>query len=492
MKRLLLLACCLAVALPARAATDPFAEFRIPDHAWRSGSASFGFSASRSDRNTDEQSDRNDSQRSSLSGSLRAGWDSDALQYALGVSAHGLLEKNDRRTEIDAPPYQQRNDRDARTANEGWVLDGSLRTYPWKPPVGLGVSGTVQGAYLQNRSVFGYRRSQDYPEPLRQESDHTWIRHEYQTAAVASVSAGLGRVRDASVVYDVHLLEERLIEAGALARPLSAAARAKLAALYYVVPFYAAAHERPDRFAWREIERVLREDGALAEGGLDPYSVLRAREPAAPGGRTGRATRQRGWFIGPVGQFTTQHHISREEETVEDRTYVSDSLWSAAHGTWNRRLVSASDGLALGGTAEFHLPLGWRWQLDATTRATRPARAGERGLDVSNRASVSWFVADRWLASAALDQSRKYFRPRGAGEALEIDEWQTQAQASVAYYLEDRTSLALTLQQQQARSTYAPYEGRAFSRYSYVSLGISYRFLGRLEAPGLIEPVRHL
>jgi hypothetical protein len=489
MKPFPFLALCLALVLPAHADTDPFAEFRIPGHAWRSGSAGSYFSASRSDQNTDGQFERDDSQRSSLSGSLKAGWDSDALQYALGASAQGLLERNDRRTDIDEPHYQERDAREARTASESWLLEGSLRAYPWRPPVGLGVSGTVQGNYLQNRSVFGYRRSQDYFEPLRQESDHTWTRHDYQTTATASVSAGLGRVRDASVVYDVHLLEERLIETGALARPLSAAARAKLAALYYVAPFFAAAHERPDRFTWREIERVLREDGALGKNGLDAYSVLRARERVAP---ARRATRQRGWFIGPVGQFTTRHSISREEETVADRQYVSDTLWSEAHGTWNRRGVSAYDGLALGGMAECHLPIGWRWQLDATARVTRPARSGESGLDVSNRASVSWFMADRWLASAALDQSRSYFRPRDAGGAPDTDEWQTQAQAGVAFYLEDRTSIALTVQQQQVQSAHDPYYGRVFSRDSYVNLSISYRFLGRLDAPGLIERVSHL
>ena len=493
MKLFLFLACCLALALPARAATDPFAEFRIPAHSWRSGSAGFAFSADRSDRNGAGQFDRNGSQRSVLNGGLLEGWDSDALQYTFGVSTYDQLQKSDSRTDVDVPPYLLRDDRDARSAGEGWDLSGSLRAYPWKPPVGLGVSGTVRGAYIQSRSSAGYRRSQDYTEPLRQESDHTWIRHDYQTAAVASVSAGLGRVRDASVVYDVHLLEERLTETGALTRPLSAGAREKLAALYYVAPYYSEAHERPDRFVWREIERVLREDGALGEGGLDPYSVLRAREPDASGGRTGRtgrATRQRGWFVGIVSQFTTQHDISREEETVEDRAYASGSLVSEAHGAWSRRLSSSYDGVALGGGAEYHLPAGWRWQLDATTRVTRPARPGESGLDVSSGVSVSWFVADRWSASAALDQFRRYFQPRAAGGALTTDTWQTQAQAGVAFYLEDRTSLSLAVSERQTRPQIDRYSGRAFYRDSYVSLGISYRFIGRLDAPGLIEPVR--
>ncbi len=489
MKWFLLLACCLAFALPARATTDPFAGFRIPDHAWRSGTAGFAFSADRRDRSEAGRFERNGSQNSILNGGLRAGWDSDALQYGFGLSASGQLLKSDSRTAIDMPPYTLRDDRAERSAIEAWSLGGNLRAYPWRAPVGLGFSGSVQGAYVQNRSRAGYRTIVDYAEPTRSESDHTSSSHTYETVAVADLSAGMGRVRDASVVYDVHLLEERLIETGALERALSPGARAKLAALYYMAPLFSAAHERPARFVWREIERVLREDGALGKGGLDPYSLMRALEPIAP---AGRPMRQRGWFVGIVGQFTTQNLITRREETVDDRAYVSDSLVSESHGVRRRRMIAFYDGAALGGEAEVHLPVGWRWQLDATTQATCPARPGERGLDVSNRASVSWLVADRWSASADLTQFRRYFQPPGTGVALTTDAWQTRAGAGIAYYLEDRTTLSLAVSQAQTRSQRVDASGRSFSRDSYFSLGISYRFLGRLDAPDLIEPLRLL
>lgn len=489
MNRLLLLACCLACALPARAATDPFAEFSIPDHAWRSGSADFTFSADRSDRSADGRFDRNGSQRSILNGGLRAGWDSDALQYGFGVTASGRLLKSESRNTIDMPPYALNQERFERSTDEAWRLDGALRAYPWKMPVGLGLTGSIQGACIQTRSRAGYRRDQDYTEPLRQESDRTWTGHDYGTSAVAGFSAGLGRVRDASVVYDVHLLEERLIETGAIRRSLSSGARAKLAALHYMAPFYSAAHERPARFVWREIERVLREDGALGKSGLDPYSVMRALEPVAP---WGRAMRQRGWFVGIVGQLTTRYDISDRAETVDDKVYASGSLISEAHGAWRHRLASSYDGAALGGGAEYHLPFGWRWQLDAATSLTCPAHPGERGMDLYSRTSVSWFVADRWSASAAIEQRRRYFQPRGAGEALTADTWQTRAWAGIAYHLEDRTSLSLAVSEAQAQSKHDLDSERILYRDRYISLGISYRFLGRLDAPGLPEPVRRL
>src|SRR5205823_173566 len=81
----------------------------------------------------------------------------------------------------------------------------------------------------------------------------------------ADVSLGHGRVRDATGVQLARLLEARLLEAGAIRAPLSRAAKERIAALYYLRPSLSVAHERPDRFFWREVGRVLREVGAEAE-----------------------------------------------------------------------------------------------------------------------------------------------------------------------------------------------------------------------------------
>ena len=489
MKSFLLLACCLALALPARAATDdPFAGFRVPGHTWLSGSAGFDFSAYRQHLDGAGTSDRSSSLYSSLNGGFRAGWDSDALQYGLGLSTAGQLTTGHSRSGIDLPPYSERQEGVSSQSGESWRLDGSLRAYPWRTPVGLGVSASAQGLYSQSRSRSDDWMSLDEAVAQRDESRQTVVGRRYETSALADLSAGFGRVRDASVVYDVHLLEERLIETGALTRPLSADARAKLAALYYVAPFYSAAHERPDRFVWREIERVLREDGALGERGLDPYSVLRAREPDAPGGRP---MRQRGYFVGLIGRVETLSDIARAERGADYRRYVSNALADEEHATISERLASSYDEATLGGEAEYHLPIGWRWQLDAATRVTRPVRPGEAGLEVSNRASASWSVADRWSASAVLAQYRDYFGPRDHRGTLASDAWSTQAGAGIAYYLEDRTSLSLSVSETQWRTSYF-YQRRRFSREGRVSLGVTHRFLGRLDAPGSIEPVRPL
>jgi len=485
MKPFPFLALCLFLALPARAAADPFAEFRIPDHIWRSGSANLGLSGDRHHQDAGGAFVRSSSLRSAADGSLRAGWDSDPLQYGFALAASGRLETDHSRSGSESR-YLQRGELVGQQSVEGWRLVGDLRAYPWEVPVGLGISTAAQGNYSQSRSRTDSRLSLD---AFRAESRSSRISHVYQTVASADLSVGLGRVRDVSVVYDVHLLEERLAGTGALTRSLSAEARARLAALYYVSPFFAAAHERPDRFVWREIERVLREDGALAEGGLDAYSVLRAREPAAPGGRS---SRQRGWFVGPVGRVQTQHAVVRDEQEYDDRIFFLDTLMRDYPGVAGHRAVASYDQFLLGGQAEYHLPLGWRWQADADCRVTRPVRQGEKGLDASSAASLSWFVADRWSATVFASQYRSYFSPRGRDGVLTNDAWDTAVGTGVAYYLEDHTSLSLSVSESQTRVDNGSYPPRAFTRDGSVDLRISYRFLGRLDAPGLMEPVRPL
>ena len=488
-RRLLLLfpACCLALAASAQAASDPFAEFRIPEHSYRVGSIGCDFSANRDHRDFSGQTDRSSSLYSTASGGFRAGWDSDPLQYGFALTTRGQLIAGHSRSRIALGTASEELDEVESTSAEDLRLVGSARCYPWAAPIGLGASAALEGYYAQQLARLDDHASMESPVPARTEYRENQAGHSYQTRATGDLSAGYGRVRDATVVYDVHLLETRLLETGALTRALSAGARAKLAALYYVTPYFSAAHDRPARYVWREIERILREDGALAERGLDPYSVLRAGESPAPGPRP---MRQRGWFVGVVGQLSSQRSIYRMENSWAYRGYEDGALVYESHEAGSRRSDNPEDRFALGGEAEYHLPLGWRWQLDANSRVTRPARTGERGLAMANSVSLAWYVADRWLASAALSQSRQYFSPRHVRDALEWDGWWTSAEAGVTYFLEDRTSLSLSVAEDQTRSEYIPYGTRYFSRNGRVQLGLVYRFLGGLDAPGLLEPVR--
>jgi hypothetical protein len=491
MKRILFLACCLALAPPARAATDPFAEFRIPDHSYRIGSVSFFASGSRLHQSAGISTLRSSSLSTSGRGSVSAGWDSDALLYDFGISTSGQLATDHARQQADPSSFSESREEVTNQSREDWRLTASVRSYPWQTPVGLGAQVSARGLYYQDWARTDDHVSTGFPGPQRQDNRQSRASHDYATTVSASLSAGFGRVRDASVVYDVHLLEGRLAETGAITRPLSAQARARLAALYYVTPFFSAPHERPDRFVWREIERVLREDGALGEHGLDPYSVLRAREPYAPGPRP---MRQRGYFVGLVGQGASQRQINRMENATDYRLYDADVLISEFSSATSQRVDLGEDQFALGGEAEYHLPLGWRWQVDADVRVTRPARPGESGLNATNDASISWFVADRWQAEASLFYGREYFRPRHGGGALEppTDSWRTSAGAGIAYFLEDHTSLSLSISETQQRGLDPFYGGTNFLRDGAIQLGMTYRFLGGLDAPGIVEPVRQL
>jgi hypothetical protein len=487
------LASCLLLVSPALADPDPFADFRIPDHSWTSGAASASLGTSHMLDGAGMETDRSSSTHSALATSLSRAHDSDALQHRVSLTLSGEMVTQDSRSAVEYPFGSDRMSEYARDVSEDWQVSGSLRAYPWRIPLGIELSGHVVGDYFQDAARRDTRSTFPVlPGTALQEQRETRAAHAYQNLATLDVAAGLGRVRDASVVYDVHLLEERLQEAGALTRPLSDAAREKLAALEYVAPFYSIAHDRPARFVWHEIERILREDGALREQGLDAYSLLRALEGTGP---VGRPARPRGWFCGAVAEARTQHLVTRIEERFDSRvTTPTDTLENTFLN--GLRTVSSYDAVSLGGQAEYHRPLGWRWQLDAFGRLLGPVRPGERGLDLETSAQAQWFVADRWAARATISQARLYFYPRRSEASLiyptqpRYDRWIVAYSASIAFYLEDRTTLSASLLEQQDRETYPG--THHFGRYGRLDIGITYRFLGSLDAPGLIEPVRRV
>jgi hypothetical protein len=479
-----LAALCLFV-LPAVAQADPFSDFRIPDHYWRSGSLNVNFLGDWANANNEAVEARQSVIASILNPSLFIARDSDPLLLSLSLSLAGQASvQNNEQTQI-VPTFEGHSQTRGQQTDENWFLSGSLRAYPWAVPVGFGLSGTATGAYRQAWTRTDARNELSDVVLQTAEFSSRQDFHGYANQVVLEGSAGLGRVRDASVVYDVYVLEQRLRETDAITRPLSKEAREKLAALYYVAPFYVYAHDRPDRFVWRDIERVLQEDGALSERGFDPYSVVRARERYFYG-----IPRSRGWFAGPVAQGRHEHLVLRLDERQSVRFYEDDSL-SLDRASWlARREVQSFDEVDLGVRAEYHLPLTWRWQFDFASAVTAPARPGERGLHASSAASATWLVADRWLAMATLSHSRDYFEPRGASSLAE-DSWSTKYRLQLGWYLEDHFQVSASLTEGQGRNnvTTFPYL-QAYSRERRLVVGFSYRFLGALDAPGLTEPQR--
>jgi hypothetical protein len=159
-----------------------------------------------------------------------------------------------------------------RSAREGWQVFLSHRSYPWAVPLGFSVSLFAQGRYGQDwmhsdQTVNDFIFSNSN---LVHDDTEQWT---YFTAVDDAASVGWGRVRDATGVYDAEVLERRLLEAGALARPLSAGARHRLAEFFYLRDDYESLPQRPAKSMWERIED-LPATRAVADSGLD------ARDPA--------------------------------------------------------------------------------------------------------------------------------------------------------------------------------------------------------------------
>jgi hypothetical protein len=297
--------------------------------------------------------------------------------------------------------------------------------------------------------------------------------------------AGFGRVRDATVVFDVHLLEERLQATGALARPLSSAARERLAALLFVRPDYSWAHERPERFFWRDVEQLLSADSCLTSGRLDAFSLMRVNEGYRPT-LGADFIRLRGFFAGPVASAAHSHVIRHNDRYQEDRYFEPGMPPSVTSSSRTNDLESELDRFQLGGRLEYHRPLGWRWQVDLATEALLPMRADEHGFSVASGGDVTWLIADRWKWSVDLSHSRAVFEPRHS-DRLQYDDWSVTWSSVLGFYIEDRTDLYVELRQNQARQVWQSMDSTRYGRDTSFSLGLRYRFMGGYDGPRLIQ-----
>jgi hypothetical protein len=141
----------------------------------------------------------------------------------------------------------------------------------------------------------------------------------------------------------------------------------------------------------------------------------------------------------------------------------------------------------VGAEAEFHLPAGTRWQIDASSRALASNRDFPHNLDLTSSASASCFVADRWAVAGSVSQARLY--TLGGSSYSRPDDWRVSYGLSAGFFVEDRLLLGATALETQESERY---DRHYYSRDARFSLGLTYRFIGALQAPGLIEPMRLL
>ncbi|MEQ1833187.1 MAG: hypothetical protein ABL977_09030 [Candidatus Eisenbacteria bacterium] len=338
-------------------------------------------------------------------------------------------------------------------------------------PLGFSASGTLQSRYGQFWQGRG-DRSLTPPTEFRNASDSHTNRTQYLSSA--SFGPVLGRVRDATPVLDAQILEERLTKAGSLARPLSGDGRQRLAQLMALRGRVRSAHERPERWFWREVERVLQEDGAIGPQGLDAFTVLRLLEEVNPS----LAPR----FVGRSLRVFATLNASREHVSSAG----SNSSTTLDGGTVVNYSTSSngSDGHArfdlagVGYLAEYHRPLGGRGQIDASEQMVWFDRPSV--LQLGHQLRAFWSVTDRWSLSS---QWVAEAQSRDRGGSRKFGDWAFSHRASVQYRLEDAWSLSLSWEDFQAHSM------TRFNREDRFSLGASYQFLGRLTAPGIIEPM---
>jgi hypothetical protein len=441
---------------------------------------------------------------------LNGAWlvDSDRLRFS--VSGDGYLSGSAQheRTSSSGPYGAGSRDFDEsqrnRNAAERLHLAVGLRHYPWEAPIGWSLDAA---GYAYPGQSWNHSRSSEVDRDSTGMRTVTMVSSEvgrsYTRSVQVTAAIGAGRVRDATAVYETRAMEARLLRAGTLRRPLSREARARLAALLYAQSDYGAAHDRPDKFFWRDVEAILRDDGALAHDALDGYGTLRAEEQLEPlvsaggsllGNRsTYGSTRMQGAFVG-IG-LTGTHHRSRDQRHHTQSVSVTGGPTYTSDYTIFEFLDTQSE-LAAGPQAEWHRPLGLDWQVDAVAAASIPINHDHHDPLFISAATVRYLVADRWLARGATQLMAKRFRNAdydgspgysfafGAIEEVELD-----------YGIEDHVTIGLLAQGQQNHDLLPYYPVPSFVphtslRTEGIFLTLGYRILGSAEIPGTSPPIR--
>ena len=485
-----------ALALPCTLEASDFDDFRIPDHRARSMAMSLSTAATQSWGNSGAFEGESGSLGSGLTANGNWFRDSERIQTStsFGLGGQGTRDRNENHMLDIGPSFVRRSDGEASTRDlrEFWSLGLGGRVYPWTVPLSMGGNVTNYASYdqrwMDQRSVDMLQRPTP-PNSQRFEAQSDANLWRYSYATLIDADAGLGRVRDATGVYRAQLLVDRLGRDGVLARAPSREARARLARLYYIESDYSVAHDRGAKFFWRDVEKILGEDGALGPAGLDAYSLQHALEPYFEPFFVAARVRRVGWFAGVQFSGFYRNLIARSTDHFFRAFYDSDTLVSSDDQTRSGHVTSSTRSPLAGLEAEYHLPLDMRWQLDAVANARSDVRGLARLTTVDSQLEVNYLLADRWAARGFAAQGRLIAKARGRDPALDL--WNASYGAELDYYLEDRVKIGLTTSEEQ-HSDRASFGAsfRTYGRTRRLFLGLSYSILRGFDAPGLVDPGR--
>lgn len=470
----------LACAATSAHAGSPYEAFRFPDVRTQQFSTNgrFSMSSGRSTQLDFAQRDYNTQAQFALSGSRLDQTDRHTRRLTLNTRtlwAKGL----DRMTDVFGTTINSvASDRDFMVLNSGlsWSEDWFTENSRW------GFGSTVSAVHLYGRSGRESKSSGLTPpnEDIGLGSAVDW---NYFAVGTWTIDAGRGRVRDVTGVVRAAALAERLESFGRLAHPLSEGASLKLAQLFSAEGELFSVHERPDRFVWREVARILRDDGALKNNELDAEALERVQE-----------------YLAPRALFSL-HHGTRLEAVLELSRAGghTDSRRHTANLSLNGGTVtsaSSSDASSsirqdirrsrVGVAVETSHPQGLFSQWAATCRLLTgdgPARS----LEMTTMGSYQRMLLDR-LYSSVRAEHRTFITKSGDSYGEPV--WNIDLAGTLSYLVEDHWSIDLLVRHGQAveRSNRIsnPFPGFLSTGTSnQLNLGLTWRPSGRFDSPTL-------
>jgi len=412
------------------------------------------------------------------------GWlrDSDRVRVGAGLQLNGSGSRSKLRirnesSQPELAPGESRRDIET---SEAVRLDLDCYYFPWQ---GRSWGGRIRA--LGRMEDAQRWRSRREVVPIFNLTNEWMGRSEdwaYSSALIADLVVGYGRVRDATGVFQVRLLEERLTRDGRLAHPLSSNARRSLAQLFYARPIYSSVHGLEGKAFWRDVERILVEDGAIDASRFDAYDLLHATEGIVVAGS--RFTRSVGFFAGPVLTVDHGHQATRSVDWSRTREWRNDQLIRESSNRQAQRTWTGDDALLAGFEGQWHRPLGRRFQIDLSTNIVSDLE----GLNVDRRwdsqLGAAYLIGERWFASVDFFHQRRI-----ALRDAQVSTWNATLESALHYYLEDRWSLNLSCDNNHTREFGR--EAVAYRRSTQLSLGLVYE-TGRADVPGIASPIRPL